>query len=238
MLTREAIILAGGFGTRLQTVVPDRPKPMAEINGRPFLEYLLDYIISQGVTSCVLSVGFRHEMIMQHFGNSYKGAELLYAIEDKPLGTGGGILNALRFVTSGTLFIINGDTFFRISFPEMEKEFNKNHADMVLALYKVRDGHRYGSVLINRDGRVLKFSEKKDKAGDSLINGGIYLMKRDILSGIDFPEVFSMEKDFLEKSTATLKIYGKPFDNDFIDIGIPETYQQAPFFFGHEEIEK
>jgi D-glycero-alpha-D-manno-heptose 1-phosphate guanylyltransferase len=238
MKTREAIILAGGFGTRLKTVVPDRPKPMAEINGRPFLEYLLDYIISQNVNRCILSVGFRHEMIMQYFGNSYKDAELVYAVEDKPLGTGGGILNALRLVTAETVFIINGDTFFRISLPEMEKEINNKQADMVLALYKVRDEHRYGTVVTNRDGRILKFREKTDEAGASLINGGIYLMKSNIFCGIDFPETFSMEKDFLEKNTDTMKIYGKPFDSDFIDIGIPETYQQAHFFFGHEENEK
>jgi D-glycero-alpha-D-manno-heptose 1-phosphate guanylyltransferase len=102
---------------------------------------------------------------------------------------------------------------------------------MVLALHKVRDEHRYGSVLTNSDGRILKFREKTEYSGDSLINGGIYLMKNDIFSGMDLPETFSMEKDFLEKSTDTLRIYGKPFDSDFIDIGIPETYQQAPFFF-------
>jgi D-glycero-alpha-D-manno-heptose 1-phosphate guanylyltransferase len=238
MITREAIILAGGFGTRLKTVVPDRPKPMAEINGRPFLEYLLDYIISQGIQRCILSVGFRYEMIMQHFGNCYKGAELRYAIEDKPLGTGGGIMNALGFVTDRTIFIINGDTFFRISLPEMEEEFHNKQADMVLALRKVSDEHRYGSVLTNRDGRILKFREKTNEAGDLLINGGVYLMKREIFSGIDLPGMFSMEKDFLEKNTDTVKIYGKSFDSDFIDIGIPETYQQAPFFFRHEEIEK
>jgi D-glycero-alpha-D-manno-heptose 1-phosphate guanylyltransferase len=238
MKTREAIILAGGFGTRLKTVVPDRPKPMAEINGRPFLEYLLDYIISQGVTKCILSVGFRHEMIMQHFGNSYNGVELKYAVEDKPLGTGGGILNALRFVTHETLFIINGDTFFRISLPAMEMEFAKYQADMVIALYHPKDDRRYGSVLTDSQGRIIHFCEKKEVPGNSLINGGIYLIKRDIFSGFDFPEVFSMEKDFLEKNTNILKMYGKPFNTDFIDIGIPETFQQASLFFGNEEIEK
>ena len=109
---------------------------------------------------------------------------------------------------------------------------------MVLALYKVADEHRYGTVLTDRAGRILKFREKTEEAEDSLINGGIYLMKSNIFSGMDLPGTFSMEKDFLEKNTDTLKIYGKPFDSDFIDIGIPETYQQALFFFGHEEIEK
>jgi D-glycero-alpha-D-manno-heptose 1-phosphate guanylyltransferase len=238
MKTREAIILAGGFGTRLKTVVPDRPKPMAVIHGRPFLEYLLDYTISQGVTKCILSVGFMHEMIMQHFGNSFKGVELLYAVEDKPLGTGGGIRNALPFVTNETLFIINGDTFFRISLPEMEMVFAKYQADMVIALYHPQDDRRYGSVLTNSQGRIIHFCEKKEVVGNSLINGGIYFMKRDIFSGFDFPEVFSMEKDFLEKSSTILKIYGKPFDTDFIDIGIPESYQRAASFFGNEEIKK
>lgn len=238
MITREAIILAGGFGTRLRTMVPDRPKPMAEILGRPFLEYLLDFLIGQGITKGILSVGFRHEVIMQHFGNRYKDAELLYAIEETPLGTGGGILNALRFVTSGNVFIINGDTFFRISLPEMEKEFIKKQADMLLALYKVKNVRRYGYVLTNKEGRIIRFAEKKDETGNMLINGGIYIMKRDIFSGMDMPGLFSMETDFLEKYTASLKLYGKQFYGDFIDIGIPETYMQASLFFGNEEIEK
>jgi D-glycero-alpha-D-manno-heptose 1-phosphate guanylyltransferase len=238
MKTREAVILAGGFGTRLKTVVPDLPKPMATIHGRPFLEYLLDYVIRQGIERCILSVGFMHEVIIRHFGYRYKETELRYAIEDKPLGTGGGILNALRLTDDENVFILNGDTFFRISLPDMEKQFSSKQADMVIALYQVHDDSRYGSVLTDSNTRILTFSEKKVTAGDSLINGGIYLLKKEIFAGTDLPEAFSMEKDFLEKKTGTLRIFGRLFDNDFIDIGIPETYQQARFFFGHEEIEK
>ena len=238
MKTREAVILAGGMGTRLNPVVPDRPKPMAEINGRPFLEYLLDFLTGQGIEKIILSVGFRHQMILSHFGSSYKNAVLLYAVENFPMGTGGGIRNALANVSSEKVFIVNGDTFFRISLAIMEEEFNRNNADMMLALHPVSDPGRYGNVITGADGRILRFAEKTEATGTSLINGGIYLMKKDIFSEFDFPAAFSLEKEFLEKNAGTLRFFGISFDTDFIDIGIPETYRQASFFFGNEEIAK
>jgi D-glycero-alpha-D-manno-heptose 1-phosphate guanylyltransferase len=238
MTIREAVILAGGFGNRLKTVVPDRPKPMADINGRPFLEYLLDFLISQGIYRVILSVGYQHEKIREHFGHHYQNIELSYAVEERPLGTGGGLLNALLQVTADRVFILNGDTFFRISLAELESEFTGNQADLVMALHSVQNRSRYGTVVMDGQGRILKFSEKINRSGSTLINGGIYLMNRTIFSGIDLPETFSMEIDFLEKYPDRLRFFGKVFQSDFLDIGIPETYQQAQYFFGHPENEK
>jgi len=238
MKTREAIILAGGYGTRLNAVVSDRPKPMAEINGKPFLDYLLRFLTSQGIEKIVLSVGYRSEMIISHFGNNYQLAALSYAIEKKPLGTGGGIRKALKMVSGEKVFIVNGDTFFRIPFEIMEDEFDRKSADMVIALHPVTEPGRYGSVLTGESGRITSFSEKRDGTGPSLINGGIYLMKKGIFTGQELPAAFSLEKEFLEKNTPMIRIFGIRFDTDFIDIGIPETYKQASLFFGNEEIAK
>jgi D-glycero-alpha-D-manno-heptose 1-phosphate guanylyltransferase len=230
-MTREAVILAGGLGNRLRTVVSDRPKPMADINGRPFLEYLADYLILQGIDRIILAAGYMHEFIKNHFGDRYRKAEIVYAIEKKPLGTGGGLRNALRLVHEEKAFVVNGDTFFGIPFREMEELYVKKHADVLIALCQAEDQTRYGSVRTDSEGRVVKFAEKTDGPGPSFINGGVYLMKKGIFKGQDLPEIFSFEKDFLEKNTAGTRIFGKPFTADFIDIGIPETLRYAGFFF-------
>jgi D-glycero-alpha-D-manno-heptose 1-phosphate guanylyltransferase len=238
MKTREAVVLAGGFGTRLNAVVPDRPKPMAEINGRPFLEYLFDFLMKQGIEKIILSVGYRSEMISGYFGNRYQNLTLCYAAETSPLGTGGGIRFALSQITGDKVFIINGDTFFRISLPRMEEEFHRKKADILLALHPVNNPDRYGVIGLQEKGRVHTFREKGQSTGPSLVNGGIYLMKSGIFSGFDLPPAFSLEKDFLEINAGMLRIFGIPFDNDFIDIGIPETYHEASLFFRNEEIAK
>ncbi len=111
-MIREAIILAGGFGKRLKAVVNDVPKPMAIINKRPFLEYLLSYLDFWGVNHLVLSVGYQKQMIMNHFGKSFKGIDIDYAVEDEPLGTGGAVKNAMTFIKGNHTFVLNGDTFF------------------------------------------------------------------------------------------------------------------------------
>jgi D-glycero-alpha-D-manno-heptose 1-phosphate guanylyltransferase len=234
----EAVILAGGIGSRLKTVVHDRPKPMAEINGRPFLEYQLDYLVGQGITRAILSVGYKYESILQYFGNGYKTMELHYAIEDQPLGTGGGILNALRFAISDTLFIVNGDTFFPVSFSEMKKNFTLKNADLLIALHQVSNAGRYGTILTDRNRRILQFREKSDEDRAGLINGGIYLMKGELLLNRTFPMVFSFEKDFLEKYSGEMQFYGRVFENEFLDIGVPESYEQAKLSFFKNDDEK
>lgn len=231
MIIREAAILAGGMGTRLKSLVDDRPKPMALINGRPFLEYLIDWLITQGINRIIISAGYRHEIITGHFGSRYKSADILYAIEDEPLGTGGGLRLALRMAQSDTLLIVNGDTYFAANLTMLTDKFLEENADMVIALQPVDSGARYGSITLGENGRIQSFAEKSSTNEPAIINGGVYLMKRTLLENRNLPEVFSLEKDFLEKNARALKFFGLIFSEDFLDIGIPETYLAAGDFF-------
>lgn len=224
-MIREAIVLAGGLGTRLQSVVKDIPKPMADINGEPFLKHLLDYLINNGIERAVLSVGFRYEAIKEYFGNNYKNLELHYAVEEEPLGTGGGIINALNYTRENLVYLINGDTFFNVNLQELFHFHNQSKADFTLALKPMINFDRYGTVEMDND-RIIKFNEKqyKDKG---LINGGIYILNKYLLETLPFAQKFSFEKDFLENYLNQFFINGCIVDNYFIDIGIPEDYQRA-----------
>ncbi len=224
----EAIVLAGGFGTRLQSVVNDLPKPMAPVAGKPFLSYVLDYLANQGITHAVLSVGYRHEAIIRHFGNEYKNISLTYAIEKEPLGTGGAIKFAMQFIENEDFAVLNGDTIFKIDFSEFYRYHKHAQADLSIALRLVEDVSRYGTVLTKDKGRISDFLEKGQKAGAGKINGGIYLLNKSIIEKIaNFTGNFSMEKDVFERYYATYSFYGFAFNEYFIDIGIPEDYHRA-----------
>lgn len=220
----EAVILAGGYGTRLTPVVSDRPKPMADVGGSPFLEYLLNYLLKQEILHTVLAVGYKAELIRDHFGDSFQGMKLSYAFEYKPLGTGGAILNAIKFTDSNNLFVLNGDTFFPVSLKKMKQEFLKKNPELIMALRKENDTSRFGTVLINQNLRIIKFEEKNSNTGPGLINGGIYLIDAGRFMNSGFPEKFSFEEDYLKINAGNREFYGIIFDEYFIDIGIPETY--------------
>lgn len=227
MKVTEAVVLAGGMGTRLRTIVADRPKPMAEIHGKPFLEYLLDYLVELDIRKTILSVGYMHETIVKHFGRRYRNIELDYAIETTPLGTGGGLRHALFKTSSEVLFVFNGDTYFRVEPDRMISMMEEQDADVVLALRSVADSWRYGTIATGTDSRIVRFSEKGEHHGPALINGGIYLLKRRTIAEAEFPESFSLETGFFEKKVSELRFFGIPFTGKFIDIGIPETYTAA-----------
>lgn len=227
MITREAIVLAGGLGTRLRPLVNDRPKPMADINGRPFLAYLLDDLTTKGINRIILSVGHLHEMIRDFFGTFYTGCEVVYVVENTPLGTGGGLQLALGSALSEELFVINGDTWFPVPFELPEEIYRRQHADMVIVLRKVDDASRYGTIVMAPDGRINAFREKTGSATPGLINGGVYLMKSNLFASAKLPPQFSLETDFLEKSTSRKRIFGVVSDAQFLDIGLPETYSTA-----------
>jgi len=226
-MKREAVILAGGIGSRLKTVVNDRPKPMALINNKPFLYYLLSNLKKEGFQHIILAVGFKHKIISDFFGNSFKEMDISYAIEDKPLGTGGGILNALKYAREKRTFILNGDTYFPVPFGEMEKLADKKVSDLVIALRKLNDVSRYGTISVNSQKRVVEFIEKTNNKEPGLINGGIYLIKNSSFLALPFPEKFSFEEDFLMAKFNEKQFFGIPFNSYFLDIGIPESYQQA-----------
>lgn len=227
---QEAIVLAGGLGKRLRPVVKDIPKPMAEVNGRPFLEYILKYLIKNGVKRVILAVGYKYEVIQDYLQNTniFAELEIVFSIENKPLGTGGAILQALQHVKGEQVFIINGDTFFDIKLEDLKIFCLETTADLVFALKKVPYSDRYGGIVLSDENKVLDFTAKKVlKTSNLVINGGIYRIKKKFLEKFDFPLKFSLESDFFEPRISEIRAYGKIFDNAFIDIGIPEDFKRA-----------
>jgi D-glycero-alpha-D-manno-heptose 1-phosphate guanylyltransferase len=232
---REAIVLAGGFGTRLQPVVRDVPKSMAPVNGRPFLEYLFDYIISGGIGRVVLSVGYKSESIETHFGRRYRDLEIDYAKEIEPLGTGGGIRNAFRLTGGAEAFVLNGDSLFMVDLGEMERFHRSGNALLTMALRYLEDSGRYGSVRLDAMHRIRGFEEKNSTSGPGYINGGVYILNKEFMTGDLFPEKFSLEKDCFEKFCGHVSMLGFPSEGYFLDIGIPEDYEKANNEFGKLE---
>lgn len=224
----QAIILAGGFGTRLQSVISDVPKPMAPVLGKPFLSYILDVLDNQGFTKVVLAVGYKKEVIQEYFKSKYKGLDILYSIEEEPLGTGGCVKQAMSYIDEEYVFILNGDTMFKIDFKEMSK-LNA----LSIACKKMNDFDRYGEVQLN-NGRIEAFAEKK-YVKEGYINGGIYYLPKNIFDTFDLPNRFSMEKDFFEKYIKSLNIQAYLSDSYFIDIGIPEDYAKVQKDFARKK---
>lgn len=225
----EAVILAGGMGTRLRSVVSDVPKCMAPVAGKPFLHYLLNTLEKAGFTHIILSLGYKHEMIEEWIQTVSTSMRISFVIEDHPLFTGGAVKLALSKAEEPEIFILNGDTFLEVRYADMLKLHKDTKAHATLALKEMHDFERYGSVEINPEThRILQFHEKQFcKSG--LINGGIYLINRDELAG--YPEKFSLEKEYFEKNVTTRILSGYLCDGYFIDIGIPEDYAQAQIDF-------
>lgn len=224
---KEAIVLAGGFGTRLQKVVNEVPKPMAPVYGKPFLSYVLNYLIRYKYTHVVLATGYLHEKIEDYFGNNYKGLTIRYAQETTPLGTGGGILNALQYCKTEQVTVLNGDTLFCIDFSDLEKAFAAHTSPLTIVLRLVNDTSRYGSVTISDEGKIVRFTEKNATSGKGYINGGIYQLHKSLFADFKVGQTFSFEKDVLERYYQQLSFYAFPVDAFFIDIGIPEDYFKA-----------
>lgn len=226
----EAVVLAGGMGTRLRSVVSDVPKPMAPVGGRPFLESILDWLASCGIRSVVLSVGYKWEVIRDRFGSSHRGMELEYAVEDRPLGTGGAVALALRRTRGKTVFVVNGDTSFRMDLGELGRAHERMLGGATLALKEMFDFDRYGTVDLGVDGRVLGFREKAPCVR-GLINAGVYALDRGYLDGRGLPERFSLEKDVFEAQAGPQgSLRAAVYDVPFLDIGIPEDYARAEAF--------
>ncbi|MCL2028462.1 MAG: nucleotidyltransferase family protein [Bacteroidales bacterium] len=221
----EAAILVGGLGTRLKSVVSDLPKPMADVAGRPFLAYLLDYCKRENIQRVVLCAGYRHEAISEYFGTAYNGLELVYSIEDEPLGTGGALRKGLDLLSSPVIAFLNGDSICQVNLSEMTKCYNENHADMVLAVKKMHNFNRYGTVVLEQK-RIIKFEEKKP-LNEGFINVGVTLINTDIVKKLAPSQKFSFEKDILETHTTALNLFAFETSEYFIDIGVPEDYALA-----------
>ncbi len=221
----KAIVLAGGLGTRLKARVPDLPKPMAPVAGRPFLEYVLDRLVAGGVTEVILSVGYRAESIEAHFGYVYRGLVLRYAIETEPLGTGGAIVQALRGEDNAPVLVLNGDTFLQVDIAELIRWYADAPSLVAMVLKETPDVSRYGAVVLN-DGRVEGFAEK-GRAGPGLINAGIYVVMPEVFDRLGGAGKFSFEADVLQRYCSELKPRAFVTNGYFIDIGIPEDFDRA-----------
>lgn len=222
----KAIILCGGFGTRLQSVVADVPKPMAPIQNKPFLCYQLDYLLAQGVNEIILSVHHKREIIIDYFKDRYRGAKIHYAIEQQPLGTGGAIINSLNLIADDqTVVILNGDTFVQCNLKDMWQHHLEHQEQLTIALQKMADCSRYGQVIVNNH-KIVRF-EHQGQAQAGLINAGIYLLNAKLFKNYSLPKQFSFERDFLHPHIETLKPRAFVAENYFIDIGVPEDYARA-----------
>ncbi|HEY3078260.1 MAG TPA: nucleotidyltransferase family protein [Burkholderiales bacterium] len=213
----EAVVLAGGLGTRLRAAVSDVPKPMAPVGGRPFLERLLDYWIAQGVSRAVLAAGYMYDSIRRHFGDEYRGCAIAYSIEDHPLGTGGALVQSLPLVHSETFLVLNGDTYFAVPLEALGAAHRQRRAEVTMSLFR-SDNPRYMGIALDASGRVTSF------AGHGVVNGGVFLFERAVLAQLP-PGTASLERDVLPNLGGA--IYGCVFDVPFVDIGVPEDWRAA-----------
>ncbi len=222
---KEAIVLAGGFGTRLQKVVSELPKPMAPVAGKPFLQYILDDLINQEIEHVILAVGHLKESIINYFGQHYHNLQITYSVEENPLGTGGGIKQACKYANQDVCYVINGDTYFDVDLHALYHLHVHHKAQLTVALKKMEKFDRYGTVEIDNQHQIIAFNEKK-YVETGLINGGIYCLNKHIFSP-ELPEKFSFEKEILEKEFEKGTVFGKVFEGYFIDIGIPEDFARS-----------
>lgn len=230
-MVNSAIILAGGLGTRLKSVVPDIPKPMAPIAGRPFLERQIDYWIEQGISHFILSVGYRHEDIQTHFGGSYRTASIEYVVEHSPLGTGGGFLLATQALNSSSPFLLlNGDTYFEVNLKDLDRLATNHQADWCFSLFRANESGRYMGLEINStDGKLMSFESGNQQIG-RLANGGVYWINPQSLKTLDVQigQAYSLENDiFVQLQRNGQAIYGLECGGRFIDIGVPSDYARA-----------
>jgi D-glycero-alpha-D-manno-heptose 1-phosphate guanylyltransferase len=199
---------------------------MAKVGTRPFLEYLLDYLVEQGVEQAVLAVSHKWEVIREHFDGSYRGMSLQYSVEDEPLGTGGAIRQALEKIPDDELIVLNGDTLFHIDLEALASTHHAGNVHLTIALKHVADGGRFGRVKISDQGVITEFMEKSTD-GPGWINGGIYMLNRRLLSAYQMPVKFSFEQDLVEPNVASICPVAFQSDAYFIDMGVPEDYARA-----------
>ncbi len=230
-----AIILAGGFGTRLKQVLNNVPKPMAPINDFPFLHYQFLYLKHYGFKQVILSTGHLANVIENYFKNEYLGIKVLYAHEENPLGTGGGIKHAFSKSESKECIVLNGDSYFNINLTKFYKNYldakAQSKAQFALALRKVDNAGRYGTITTFKN-IITTFKEKTGTTAEGIINGGVYILNKSTFFNLSEGLTnFSIEKDIFESHFNTINIAGFINDGYFIDIGIPEDYLKAQYDF-------
>lgn len=222
----EAIILAGGPGTRLRNAVPDLPKCMAPVSGKPFIDYVLQYLSGQNIKHFILALGYKAQLVQQHIQQYYNDWDIRFSVEDEPLGTGGAVAKACLLIKNKYAVVTNGDTLYKAELATAEKIVNDANAFCLLFLKPMENTDRYGVVEVNENQQIISFREKQFYR-KPLINGGLYILNVPVFLQHSFPEKFSFEKEYLETDIGTKQFYGITDDAYFIDIGIPEDLERA-----------
>lgn len=230
MVITEAIILAGGLGTRLRSAVPDLPKCMAPVAGKPFVSYVIDYYLRQGIQKFIFSLGYKAEVILEHLKDRYQQLEYDFVIEEEPLGTGGAIKLACTRLSMKDALVLNGDTIFKVNLRTISDIHLAKGSDCTLALKPMEDFDRYGVVELFPDASIKSFREKQHY-DSGLINGGVYALNAEQFAKETLPEKFSFEKDYLEKLFDKRPMFATIQEQYFIDIGIPADYEKAKIDF-------
>jgi NDP-sugar pyrophosphorylase family protein len=222
----SAIVLAGGLGTRLRAAVPDRPKPLAPVAGRPFVTHLLDDLEDAGVREAVLCVSHMADAVKAALGDRYRSIRLAYSREATPLGTGGAIRQALPQASSGTVLVANGDSLFRTDLRAFWEWHVARGLHASLLLARVEDAGRFGRVAFDNLGRITEFAEKDGVREPGWINAGLYLLDRSRILSIPPGQPISLEKEVFPR-WIPLGLHGRTSEGLFMDIGTPESYRQA-----------
>lgn len=223
----DCIILAGGLGTRLSSVVPDKPKCMADVKGQPFINYILDEIESQGVIDqVILSLGYRYEQVIDWLKSKAFLFKTTWVVEKEQKGTGGAMEFAIQKAHSSYVMVMNGDTIFNINYADFIYKMPAD-ADIFIALRSVDNADRYGRIELNEDnGQIKAFNEKSQDGKAGIINGGVYIIRKDLFKSIDLEAPYSFEEKILPRFVEKGTVYGHVFNDYFIDIGIPEDYNK------------
>lgn len=221
-----ALILAGGKGTRLQSIVSDKPKPLAQVAGHPFITFLLNQLNLAGINEVIISTGYLGEQFPSLLGIMYGSIRLCYSYEAEPLGTGGALRKALPLIKSSPVLVMNGDSLCMIDLCKLIEFHLIHRASFTLTAVQVPDVSRYGSLTIDAWGRIKSFVEKGMTSGEGYINAGVYLMERARIEEIPDAVPVSLERDILAHWMRD-DMYAYTVQQSFIDIGIPEDYERA-----------
>ena len=230
-----AVILAGGLGTRLRKAVSNQPKVMAEINGKPFLYYVLDQLAEVDIKRVVISTGYMSDKIKEVIGFSYKGLKVDYSREERPLGTGGALKLSEQSISTKYCLVMNGDSYTEFDPVSLFRSHKQKNASIVLLAKMVPSTSRFGTIQMNEQNEITRFMEKGSSTGIGLINAGVYIMKTSILQKIPNKTPCSIEYDFFPTIIGK-NIYGYETEGNFIDIGTLESYAKAKAFFEQKPV--
>jgi D-glycero-alpha-D-manno-heptose 1-phosphate guanylyltransferase len=225
------LILAGGLGSRLVSTVADRPKVLAPIAGRAFIDILLDKLMEQGLKRFILSVGHKKEQLYAHFENHAWKSLVSFSPEDSPLGTGGALWQARQQLNPGAFFVLNGDSFCPVEYGKMIRFHQELRSACTIAVVQTKSRNDFGSVRLEPDKRITQFSEKIAEAGEGWINAGIYLFEPSIFNYPVPSPIFSLEKDLMPWLIEHSPVFGFPTEGVLMDIGTPERFVQAQQYF-------